>query len=319
MAATPTITSQPQNNVVAEGTSATFSVIAEVADSGIGGVLSYQWQQSTDGGSVWSNIDEATTNSHTTPAVTFANNGHQYRCKVINTREGVNVTSFSDPATLSVVAGPTITSQPENVTALEGATVTFSVTAEVADAGAGGVLSFQWQLSTDGGSVWTSVDGAANNSYTTPPVTYTDNGHQYRCKVTNTRNEVSAEVFSAAATLTVKTHRIIFIKPTAANDENNPVNINSGSLILAQITGEIEEVAAATIKIDDGVEQAITLSGNIIYYLLPVDLSDGWHTITIKLTNTVDYEVEATVTFYWDSYRQGFGFGRFDFGEADDH
>ncbi len=319
VAATPTITSQPQNNVVAEGTSATFSVIAEVADSGIGGVLSYQWQQSTDGGSVWSNIDEATTNSHTTPAVTFANNGHQYRCQVINTREGVSATIFSNPATLSVVASPTIVNQPQDITALEGATVTFSVTAEVADAGAGGVLSFQWQLSTDGGSVWTSVDGAANNSYTTPPVTYTDNGHQYRCKVINTRNGVSGEAFSATATLTVKTHRITFVKPTADNEESNPVNINSGSLVLAQITGEIEEIATLTIKIDDGAEQTITPSGNAIFYLLPADLSDGWHTITIKLTNTVSYEIEATVTFYWDSYRQGFGFGRFDFGEADDH
>jgi len=317
--AIPTITSQPQSTTIPEGIVAAFSLAAETADSGIGGVLSYQWQLSTDGGSEWSNIVGATSNSHTTPTVTFANNGYQYRCQVINTREGVSATSFSNSAILSVVAGPTITSQPQNATVLEGATATFSITAEAADSGIGGVLSYQWQLSTNGGSVWSDVDGATANSYTTAPVTSANNGFQYRCKVTNTKNAVAAEVFSAAATLTVKAHGITFIKPTAANDVNNPVNINSGSLVLAQISGEIADVATVTIKIDDGAEQDIAISGTTIFYLLPVNLADGWHTITIKLTNTTGYEIEATVTFYWDSYRRGFGFGRFDFGEADDH
>ena len=317
--ASPTITSQPHDTTVLEGATAIFSVTVEAADNGAGNVLSYQWQLSTDGGSSWSDIDGAITNNYTTTAVAFANDDHKYRCQVINVREGVYATVFSNPATLSVVVGPMIVGQPGNITVLEGATATFSVTAEAADSGAGGVLSYQWQLSTDGGSSWSNVDGATAKSFTTALVTFANNGYQYRCKVTNTKNAVSAEAFSATATLTVKAHRITFIKPTAANDENNPVNINSGSLVLAQIIGEMAEVAAVTIKIDEGLAQYITPLGNTIYYLLPADLSEGWHTITIKLTNTVDYEVEATVTFYWDSYRQGFGFGRFDFGEADDH
>ncbi|HCT35706.1 MAG TPA: hypothetical protein DF292_01560 [Firmicutes bacterium] len=317
--ASPIITSQPQDTTIPEGAAATFSITAELPDDEASGVLSYQWQQSTDGGSNWGNADGATTNSYTTPAATFASNGHQYRCQVINTREGVSATFFSNSVALSVVAGPTITNQPQNITILKGTTAIFSVTAETADGGIGGVLSYQWQLSTDGGSVWSNVDGATTHSYTTALVTITSNGYQYRCKVTNTRNEVSAEVFSAVATLAVQTHFVTFIKPTAANDENNPVNINSGSLVLAKILGEIADVETVTIQIDDGAEQAITPSGNTIYYLLPADLSEGWHTLTIKLTNTVDYQIEATVTFYWDNYRRGFGFGRFDFGEADDH
>jgi Leucine-rich repeat (LRR) protein len=319
VAASPAIINQPQNITVLEGATATFGVTAEAADAGIGGILSYQWQLSTNGGSSWSNIGGATTNSHTTPAVMFANNDHQYRCQVINTREGVSATFFSNPAILSVVANPMITSQPQDTAILEGATATFSVTAEAADSGAGGVLSYQWQLSTDSGSSWSNVDGATTHSYTTALVTFANNGYQYRCKVTNTKNAVSAEAFSATATLIVKTHRISFIKPTAANDEYNPVNINSGSLVLAQIIGEMAEVAAVTIKIDEGLAKYITPSGNTIYYLLPADLSEGWHTVTIKLINKANHAIEATVTFYWDSYRRGFGFGRFDFGEAGDH
>ena len=317
--ARPPITSQPRDITVLEGATATFSVTAEAADSGAGGVLIYQWQLMTDSGSSWSDIDGATTNSYTTPAVALVNNDHQYRCQVINVREGVYATVFSNPATLSVIVGPIIVGQPGNITVLEGATATFSITAEASDSGAGGVLGYQWQLSKAGGSVWTNIDGATSNIYTTATVTYADNEHQYRCKVTTTRNGVSAEVFSAAVTLTVKIHRITVIKPNADNDEHNQTSINSGSLVLAQITGEIEGVAAVTIKIDNQAEQTISSSGNTIYYLLPAGLSEGWHTITIKLTNTVSYGIEATVTFYWDSYRRGFGFGRFDFGETDSH
>ena len=317
--ANPTITSQPQDSTVLEGATATFSVTVEAADSGIGGVLSYQWQVLADGGSSWSNIDGATINSYTTPAVALDNDGYQYRCQATNTKNGVSDSTYSNPATLCVVASPTITSQPQDTTVLEGATATFSVTAEAADSGAGGVLSYQWQVSADGGGSWTDIAGAVTNSYTIVPVTYAYNWYQYRCKVTNTRNEVLVDVFSAAATLTVKTHSIIFIKPTADNDESNPVNISSGSLVLVQIIGEVGDVAAIIIRIDGGAEQAIITSGSAFYYLMPADLSEGWHTITIKLTNTAGCEIEATVTFYWDSYRQGFGFGRFDFGEADDH
>jgi hypothetical protein len=106
------------------------------------------------------------------------------------------------------------------------------------------------------------------------------------------------------------------IKPTAFNDANNPVNINSGSLVLAKIDGDMNAVTNVTIKVDGNEEQEITPSGNTIYYLLPANLSKGEHTITIKLTNTAGKVIEAVVTFHWDNYRRGFGFGRFDFGEA---
>lgn len=111
-------------------------------------------------------------------------------------------------------------------------------------------------------------------------------------------------------------HRITFIKPTAANDATNPVNINNGSLVIATISGDASTVTSVTIKVDEGQEQTVTLSGNTIYYLLPADLSTGGHTIIIKLTNTAGQIIEEAVTFHWNSYRRGFGFGRFDFGDV---
>ena len=305
------IINHPQNTTVKIGDNATFNVVAEVADEG--GVLSYQWQVSTSGGSNWSNIPGATAASYTTPAVTFGNNGDRYRCEVIYTKDGISSNPvYSNPATLRVVAEPSITSHPKNTTTYVGKTATFAIVAVAPDAAEGGVLSYQWQISTDGGSTWNDITGATGSSYTTPVLSLADNGNQYRCRVTNTKNGVASDpVYSGVAALAVVEveHLIIFIKPT----DNDEVNINSGSLVLATIIGDMNEVTSVTIKVDDNEEEPVIPTNNTIYYLLPANLGSGWHTITIKLTNTAGQEIIESVRFYWKSYRRGFGFGRFHF------
>ena len=61
----PEIVVQPQNITVATGIAAAFSVTATAIDADAGGILSYQWQQSTDGGNSWSDIADAVGNSYT--------------------------------------------------------------------------------------------------------------------------------------------------------------------------------------------------------------------------------------------------------------
>lgn len=75
-----------------EGETATFTVEAA------GGNLSYQWQQSTDKGSSWTNIDSATSDTYTTGKTTMDMSGTQYRCVVKNSIDEVT----SDAATLTV-------------------------------------------------------------------------------------------------------------------------------------------------------------------------------------------------------------------------
>ena len=91
-AAATTITTQPSNVTVTEGETATFSVTAT------GSNLTYQWQQSTDGGSTWTNIDGANSATYTIENTTTGMNGYQYCCEV--TGNGSSVTS--DAATLTV-------------------------------------------------------------------------------------------------------------------------------------------------------------------------------------------------------------------------
>ena len=91
----PTITTQPQNTTVTEGSPATFIVAAD------GSNLTYQWQQSTDGGSTWTDISSATSSSYTTQATTAAMSGYQYHCVVT---DGNSNSVTSQAATLTVTA-----------------------------------------------------------------------------------------------------------------------------------------------------------------------------------------------------------------------
>lgn len=85
----PSITTQPTNQTVSEGATATFSVVA-TGDA----PLAYQWQKNL------SNIVGATSATYVTPATLLGDNGSTYRCRVTNAYGSVN----SNTATLTVSA-----------------------------------------------------------------------------------------------------------------------------------------------------------------------------------------------------------------------
>ena len=88
----PTITTHPKNVEVKEKETATFTVEATGSD------LSYQWQQSTDNGSKWTNITGETNATYTIATTTMDMSGTQYRCVVKNSIDEVT----SDVALLKV-------------------------------------------------------------------------------------------------------------------------------------------------------------------------------------------------------------------------
>ena len=89
----PTITTQPQDVEVKENETATFAVKVTGTEP-----LSYQWQQSTDKGSSWTNIDSATSDTYTTGKTTMDMSGTQYRCVVSNSAGSI----ISDAVSLTV-------------------------------------------------------------------------------------------------------------------------------------------------------------------------------------------------------------------------
>ena len=190
----PVVVTQPVSQSVCTGAAASFSITA---------TGTYQWQLSTDGGLSWSNIGGATSSTYNIASATGLLNGNQYRC-VVSTNCG---STNSNAATLTVSASTTISQQPQSVTACAGGTQVFSVTA------AGGTLSYQWQLSTNGGTSWSNITGANSNTYSVVGITLGMNGYQYRCVVTGTCPPTT--VTSSAATLSVTSTLSITGQPSS--------------------------------------------------------------------------------------------------------
>ena len=89
----------------------------------------------------------------------------------------------------------TITSQPQDAEAKIGSTVSFAVTAS------GTGLTYQWQVSTNGGSTWANTRATGNTTNKiTATATEAMNGYKYRCRITDNNG---ASILSNVAVLTV--------------------------------------------------------------------------------------------------------------------
>ena len=177
--------------------------------------ITYQWQESTNGGTTWSNIANAAPYSGVTTATLTINptaasmNGYQYRCLTNNSCGSAT----SNVTVLNVNTAPAITVQPANVSACAGNLVSFNLTAT------GGGLTYQWQESTNGGGTWNNLSNVAPYSNVTTatlsinPTVIGMNNYQYRCIVTGT---CPSAVTSNAATLTLGTAMSITVQPANA-------------------------------------------------------------------------------------------------------
>jgi len=175
-AVAPTITTQPANQTVTAGQTATFAVVAAGTAP-----LGYQWQKNGV------NITGATSASYTTATTTTADSGSTFA--VVASNSAGTVTSSAATLTVNAAAvAPTITTQPANQTVTAGQTATFAVVA----AGTA-PLGYQWQKNG------VSIAGATSASYTTATTTTADSGSTFRVVVSNSAGTVT----SSAATLTV--------------------------------------------------------------------------------------------------------------------
>jgi hypothetical protein len=253
-AVAPTITTQPGNQTVTAGQTATFTVVAAGTAP-----LSYQWQKNG------ANIAGATSTSYTTPVTTTGDSGTSFAVVVSNTAGTVT----SAAATLTVnpaPVAPTITTQPGNQTVTAGQTATFTVVA----AGTA-PLSYQWQKNG------ANIAGAAAASYTTPATTTSDSGSTFRVIV----NNIAGTVTSAAATLTVNPAPApaIQVSPTSINFGNAVVGINLSQALIIKNTG------TATLTISQVTAPSpFSVSG----FSLPLNVSAGQQTtITVAFLPTV--------------------------------
>ena len=255
----PTINTQPANQSVTTGQSATFSVTA------IGTApLDYQWKK---GGS---NIFGATSSTYTTDATVIGDNGEVFTVEVSNSAGSVT----SNSARLNVNSSITIGTQPaaQNITA--GQMATFSVTATGT-----GTLSYQWKKGS------TLIPDATNSSYTTPAMSYAGNGAVYSVVITDSANSVS----SNSATLTVEKTTILQSYGRVANasdgfyDKTECVQDNNTGLIWEGKTASpaTSRLGTSTYTNYDDLNSAQKPSGAIYVNPTSGDIAD--------ITNSIGY------------------------------
>ena len=263
-AVAPTITTQPANQTVTAGQTATFTVVAAGTAP-----LTYQWQKNG------ANLTGATSASYTTPATTTADSGSTFRVVVANTPGTVTSAAATLTVTAAAVA-PTITTPPANQTVTAGQTATFTVVA-----GGTAPLSYQWQKSG------VNIAGATSASYTTQVTTTTDSGSTFDVVVTNTAGTVT----SAAATLTVNAAPTpaIQVNPTSINFGNDVVGTNLSQALIIRNTG----TAALTITQVNPTVSVFSVSG----FSLPLNVAAGQQTtITVAFRPTTAGAVSGNLS-----------------------
>jgi hypothetical protein len=149
----PSVTANPVNQTVNAGQTATFSAAA----SGVPNPT-VQWQVSSDGIN-FSNLPGATATTLSVKA-SVAQSGQQYRAVFTNSA-GSAATSAATLIVLPTSVPPSMTTQPQSVSARAGRQVTFTV-----DASGTPPLRVQWQVSTDHGATFRNIAGATSPSLT---------------------------------------------------------------------------------------------------------------------------------------------------------
>lgn len=193
----PAIVTEPVDAAVCQGSVANFNVASS------GSNLSYQWQQRPFGSATWTNCigATATTANYSIPSTPPALNNYSYRCVLNGFCLPGDTTIFVN---LTVKGQPTVVTQPTNVNICAGSDASFTIS------GSGSGISYQWQESTNGGTIWNNLGGQTGTSLTLTGVTVGMTGYKYRCIITG---DCTPPATSNTATLSVNTPPSISVQP----------------------------------------------------------------------------------------------------------
>ncbi len=105
---------------------------------------------------------------------------------------------------------PKVTAQPSSQTVEEGQSVSFSAAASGLP-----TPTVQWELSSNGGSTWTTIEGATTGQITIAHASTPESGSEYRAVFKNSLGEATSKV----ATLTVRVIPLVTEQPINATVE----------------------------------------------------------------------------------------------------
>jgi uncharacterized repeat protein (TIGR01451 family) len=160
----PTVTTQPAGFTECIGGTLQLSVVA----TGGTPLLVYQWEQSADGVSGWTDVAAATSNVYT-PNSTVTGTFY-YRLRASAT--GVDcATAYSNPVTVVIAPDPEVqVTVPSTTVCTDG-----QVILTASPTGGTGTCTVQWQSKLDTSGTWLDVPGATGNTYQTNALKATSN------------------------------------------------------------------------------------------------------------------------------------------------
>jgi photosystem II stability/assembly factor-like uncharacterized protein len=185
--ALPLFRAVPFNATVPIGQPATFNALA-IGDP----APTLKWQTAFESSGPWTDIAGATDGTYTLAATSAADDGRLVRAVATN----ANGSNFA-VASLSVTAtslAPGFSEQPGDLTVATGSAATLAAHGYGAPS-----VSYQWQVSTDGGTTFVNINGATDRLYTITHTAGADDGKRMRVVVTNSLGSAT----SRAAQLSV--------------------------------------------------------------------------------------------------------------------
>ena len=185
--AAPTISGTDVRGALLTGTPGSWN--------GIGNVLAYQWQRSTDSGQTWIAIAGATQNTYT---LGIGDEGTLVRLLVIGSNPDGTASAPSAASTTIGGAPPVNTAAPtwHGIAArgntLAGGSGTWS--------GTNNTTTVQWQRSADNGTTWVNIAGATTLAYTLGAA---DEGDLVRLQVTTANPDATVSAASSPTPVVV--------------------------------------------------------------------------------------------------------------------
>jgi subtilisin-like proprotein convertase family protein len=187
--------------------------------------------------------------------------------------------------TINVNQRPAVTAQPANASICEGSTATFGVTAT------GTNITYQWQVSTNGGTTWTNlINGAPYGGVTTAtlainPVAAAMNNNRYRCIVSGICIPAAT---SNGAVLTVKTLPLTPITPAGplcgGVAGTNGVLLSAGS-VAPPVPGTLT-VSSGTISVPVADNAPAGATSNLTVSTVPANATITGMRVTFTMPHT---------------------------------
>jgi hypothetical protein len=273
----PEVSLEPVDLTVIAGTTASFTAAA----SGFP-VPIVQWKVSTDNGATWTDIPSATDPTLSFTAVA-SDDGNQYRAVFTNVVG--NITTIA--VTLTVHTAPIVDINPANLTVNAGATATFT-----AAASGNPIPTVQWQVSVDGGTIWTNIPGATTTTLSFTTVT-AKNGNKYRAVFTN----VISSATTTAATLTVNSAPVVSLNPA-----NLAVNAGATASFTAAASGFPVPTVQWQVSTDSGATWTDITGATTTTLSFTAVSGDNGHRYQAIFTNTLGSATTTAATLTINKY-----------------